>query len=196
MNQGTRPVFRRPDPGDQGEPMSGTVTLTAEQFEALLKNRTTAPTEGLTADALAGAFAKANQRENPQAPMVSVYNPYGETTRPRPGLRCKTNLNGIALDRDTLTWEEIEALNALPAGEFRVAKANGQKISFKVRYHRGLDEDTLERVEIEFPCKDEHRHDHRGLLEYCFDVLEQSGKSDEVGRLTNLRNELNALRKV
>ena len=33
-------------------------------------------------------------------------------------------------------------------------------------------------------------------LMQCFDVLEQSGQSETVGRLTNLRKELNALRRV
>jgi hypothetical protein len=174
-----------------------TVTLTREQLESLIAAKTTAtaPSAVLSADDLVKAFTKASQKENTQAPMVSVFNPYGDNVKPRPALRCKTLMNGIALDKDTLTWEEIEALNVLPAGEFRVAKSNGQKIAFKVRYVRGMDEDTLERVEIEFPCKDEQRHDHRPLLEYCFEVLESAGKSDEVGRLTNLRRELNAMRK-
>ena len=193
MNQGTRPVFRRPDEGEPKMPES--ITLTKEQFDALLAQKTAAPAEGLTADALAKAFQKASRPENTAAPRVGPYNPKGDRDHPRPDLKAKFTQNGVPLTHNTLTWEEIEALNALPAGEFRVAKANGQKIAFKVRYIRGMDEETIERVEIEFPCKDEARYDHRGLLEYCFDVLEQAGKSDEVARLTNLRKELNALRK-
>ncbi len=114
MNQGTRPIFSRPAQGEA--PMSETITITAE--------------------ALAAAIAKANQRENPQAPMVSVFNPRGERDHPRPSFRAKTMLNGIPLDRDTMAWEEIEALNVLPPGTFRVAKANGQKIPFSVPWSR------------------------------------------------------------
>ena len=178
----------------QTQPVPETVTLTREQLEQLVAAKSS-PSAVLSADDLVKAFAKANQKENTQAPMVSVFNPYGDNVKPRPSLRCPTTMNGVKLDKDTLTWEEIEALNVLPAGEFRVAKANGQKITFRVRHVKGLDEDVLERVEIEFPCKDEARYDHRPLLEYCFEVLESAGKSDEVGRLTNLRRELNALRK-
>ena len=192
MSQGTRPVFRRPD---QGETMAEPVyTLTKEQFDTLLAARV-APEGGLTAEALAQAFKTANTRENPQAPMVSVFNPRGETLHPRPRLRAKTLQNGVDLQEDTLTWEEIEALNVLPNGEFHVTKGTGSKIKFSVKFTRGLDEDSLERVDIHFPCKDEQRYDHRPLLEYCFEVLESAGLDADVTRLKALQKELNALRK-
>ena len=191
MSQGTRPVFRRPD---QGETMAETITLTKEQFDTLLAARV-APEGGLTAEALAQAFKTANTRENPQAPMVSVFNPRGETLHPRPRLRAKTLQNGVELQEDTLTWEEIEALNVLPNGEFHVTKGTGSKIKFSVKFTRGLDEDSLERVDIHFPCKDEQRYDHRPLLEYCFEVLESAGLDADVTRLKALVKELNALRK-
>jgi hypothetical protein len=193
MSQGTRPVFRRPEQGEA--PMAETITLTKEQFDALL-NRPAAPTEsGLTADALASAFAKANRHENPQAPMVSIYNPKGETLNPRPRLRAKTRQNGAELHEDTLMWEEIDALNALPAGEFFVTKGTGSKIKFTVKFRRGADEDSIEAVDIHFPCKDEHRYDHRPLMEYMFEVLEAAGKDDDVQRIKALKKELDALRK-
>jgi hypothetical protein len=174
--------------------MADTITLTKEQFDALLASRSTAQ-EGLTAEALAQAFKTANTRENPQAPMVSVFNPRGETNHPRPRLRAKTLQNGVELQEDTLTWEEIEALNVLPNGEFHVTKGTGSKIKFSVKFTRGLDEDSLERVDIHFPCKDEQRYDHRPLLEYCFEVLESAGQDADVLRLKALQKELNALRK-
>lgn len=192
MAYGTRPVAPRPEPGEAQ--MADTITLTKEQFDALLSSRNTGA-EGLTADALAKAFSKASRPENPQAPMVSVYNPRGETDHPRPPLRAKTLQNGVELHTDTLTWEEIEALNALPAGLWRVTKGTGSKIPFEVRFTRGADEDSIERVDIHYPCKDEHRYDHRPLLEYCFEILEQAGLDGEVTRLKALQKELNALRK-
>ena len=191
MTQGTRPVFRRPEQGDRQ--MADTVTLTTEQFNALLAGRGTAP-EGLTAESLAKAFATANRTENTQAPMVSVYNPRGETAHPKPRLRAKTLQNGVALQEDTLTWEEIEALNALPPGDFRVTKGTGNKIPFVVAFTRGADEDTIERVDFHYPCKDEHRYDHRPLLEYLCEVLEAAGQDADVARLKALQKELNALR--
>jgi len=190
MNQGTRPVFRTP----MGEnPMAETITLSKEQFDSLLASRNTAG-EGLTAEALAKAFSTANRTENPSAPMVSAYNPRGERDHPRPRLRAKTLQNGIELQEDTLTWEEIEALNALPAGVWRVTKGTGNKITFTVTFTRGADEDTIERVDFHFPCKDEHRYDHRPLLDYLFEVLELAGKDADVARLRALHKELNALR--
>ena len=195
MAYGTRPV----PPQVQGEPQmaDATVTLTKEQFDALLAARAPvqAQESGLTAEALAQAFKTANTRENAQAPMVSTYNPKGETKFPRPPLRCKTYQNGVVLDHDTLTWEEIEALNALPPGEFKVSKANGVRIPFTVKHTKALDGETLEKVELGYPCKDDMRYDHRGLFEYCVEALEFAGKTDEVERVTKLHREMEALRR-
>ena len=182
-------------PVNGGANVAETITLTKEQFDALM-NRVAAPAEGgLTAEALASAFAKANRHENPQAPMVSVYNPRGETAHPRPRLRAKTRQNGVELHEDTLSWEEIDALNALPAGEWFVTKGTGSKIKFTVKFTRGVDEDTIEAVDLHFPCKDEHRYDHRPMLEYCLEILESAGQDADVGRIKALKKELDALRK-
>ena len=193
MSHGTRPVFRRPEQGEAQMPE--TITLTKEQFDALLASRSTG-SEGFTAEALAAAFAKATRPENPQAPMVSVYNPKGETEHPRPRLRAKTRQNGVEVQEDTLTWEEIEALNALPAGEFRVTKHTGARIPFTVKLTRGLDDTRIEAADIYFPSKDDERYDHRPLLEYCLEVLESAGQLADVERLRTLMRELNGLRKA
>ena len=203
MPQGGRRYFQKgADRADQGEqePMadSGTITITNAQLQMLIeaaaKQASTAPA-GLTADALAQAFKTANTRENPQAPMVSVFNPKGETAHPRPALRCKTFQNGIPMDHDTLAWEEIEALNALPPGEFRVNKANGVSIVFTVKLTKGLDGETLEKCEIGYPTKDEHRNDHRSLFDYCVDVLEFAGLTAESDRVRGVKREMDALRR-
>jgi hypothetical protein len=179
----------------QGEqPMEEKITLTKEQFDSLLASRNTAG-EGLTAEALAKAFATANRTENPQAPMKSVYNPKGETAHPRPRLRAKTRQNGVDLQEDTLTWEEIAAMNVLPPGVFRVTKGTGTTIPFTVTLTRGADEDSIEAVDFHFPCKDEHRYDHRPLLEYLFEVLESAGLDADVARLKALKREMDDLRK-
>ena len=190
MSRGTRPIFI----AHEGEAqMPETITLTKEQFDALLSQRTTGAGD-LTAEALAKAFSKAQRPENTIAPQISPFNPRGETEHPRPPLRCKTLQNGIEIDHDTLMWEEIEALNALPQGEFKVAKANGSLIPFTVKHTRTLDGD-LERVDVHYPCKDEQRYDHRPLLDYCLDVLDLAGLTDEVTRLRALRRELDGLRR-
>jgi len=175
------------------ESKAATITLTQEQFDALLAAR--GANTGFDVDGFAKAMATANRRENPQAPMVSTFNPKGETANPKPALRCKTFQNGVPLDHDTLLWEEVEALNALPQGEFKVAKANGTRITFKVTHKVALDGETLERVDIHYPCKDEQRWDHRSLLDYCMDVLADAGKEADFERLTKLRREFEAMRR-
>lgn len=176
-------------------PVSETGTWTNDQVKTLLEAALRQANAGMTAKDLAEAFAATQKKENPSAPMVSYFNPRGENITARPALRAKTLQNGVEVDHDTLTWEEIEALNALPAGEFMVAKHNGQKVRLTVNVVRGFDGERVERVEIHFPSKDEHRNDHRPLFEYCLDVLEQAGLESEVTRLRALRKELNALRK-
>jgi hypothetical protein len=173
-----------------------TVTLTTEQFQQLLNaaSAQTAPSQGLTAESLAQAFAKSTRRENEIAPGISAANPRGDRDHPRPTLRTKTYQNGIEFQQDTLTWEEILALNALPAGEFRVTKANGDKIKFTVKFTEGFDGITVERVELAYPCKDEHRTDHKSLLDYCLEVLGLAGKTEAVASILAVKAELDALR--
>ena len=175
---------------------TGTITITNEQLQMLMQSAQTRAGVGtLTAEDLAKAFTAQTKRENTQSPMVSVYNPRGERDHPGPKLRAKTTQNGIELREDTLTIEEIEALNALQAGVFRVRKANGSQIPFTVNVVRGFDGEKIERVDVHYPCKDEHRYDHRGLLEYCVDALAEAGQTEAVTRLTALRTELDGLRK-
>lgn len=219
MGMGTRPRImdtpsyrsRPVDDEARGEQVSETQTqqttaaapiaLSPEQFAQLLAaaKGNAASAGGFSADELAKAIAQQNQRENVNAPMVSVYNPKGETAHPRPQFTAKkVYQNGVELNRDTLTWEEIEALNALSAvpGEYRVEKADGTPVPFTIKLTRGFNENTVERVDIHFPSKDEHREGHRPLIEYAYEVLEKVGRSDDVTRIRGLKKELDALRRV
>lgn len=201
MSQGTRPVFRRDYQGDDMVETPtlvatpGTITITNEQLQMLIQGAQS-NNAGLTAEDLAKAFAATQKKENTSAPMVSIYNPRGERDHPGPKLRAKTLQNGIELREDTLLVEEVEALNALPPGEFRVAKANGVKIPFTVKVVRGYDETKVERVEFQYPCKDENRYDHRSLLEYCLDVLESAGLTADIERVTVIKREMDGLRRA
>jgi len=182
------------DEAPQVAPTPGTITLTNDQLQMLIAGAQSPSNAGLTAKDLAEAFSATQRKENPSAPLVSHYNPRGENVVARPRLRAKTLQNGVELQEDTLTWEEIEALNVLPNGVFYVTKGTGSKIKFTVEFRRGVDEESIERVELHFPCKDEQRFDHRPLLEYCFEVLESAGLDADVTRLKALQKELNALR--
>ncbi len=200
-----RPRFIEPKAEPKGgvvaettqETVAPVVALTMDQLKELIAAASQGNQGGMTADALAQAMKKVQRPENLHAPMVSAFNPRGETEHPRPAfVAAKVTQNGVALDRDTLTWEEIEAINALRPGDYRVTKSNGQRIPFTVKFVRGFDEVTVERVEFHFPCRDEHREDHRPLFEYCLEVLEQAGAADEVARLRGLKAELDQARRV
>jgi hypothetical protein len=100
----------------------------------------------------------------------------------------------VDMRKDTLTWEEIESLNALPAGEFRVKKSNGKSIPFRVEHLKNVDGLTIDKVLINIPARDEERYDHRPLLDYCLEALEQSGETERVVYIRGLQKELDALR--
>lgn len=168
------------------------VTLTMDQLKALiLEAKAPVSAPGFDPTEFAKAMHKVQRPENVNAPMVSVFNPRGETAHPRPEfIAKKVTQNGVYLDRDTLTWEEIVAINSLPPGEWRVTKANGVRIPFTVKFVRGFDEETIERMEFYFPCRDEHREDHRGIFDYCVEVLEQSGREADAKSVVDLKRQL------
>lgn len=194
---GARPRFLNQEQGGevdmaQTETTAPTVTLTQEQLNQLLAAAASGNKGGMTADELADAMQRSQKKENTNSPMVSVFNPRGETATPRPFFAAGRVLqNGMRLDRETLAWEEIEAINALPPGDWRVTKADGSPCAFIVKHVKGNDGVKIERLEFSFPCKDEQRESHRGLFDYCVEVLEQAGKEDEAIRLLDLRKQLN-----
>lgn len=201
MAGGTRPRFLDPGETNRGDSIMAeqakepVVGLTMEQLKELIATAAGAQS-GLTPESLAQALAATQKRENARAPMVSAFNPKGETAHPRPAFSAKTvTQNGVALNTDQMTWEEIEAVNALPGGSFRVTKANGTSIPFAVQITRGLDEHTVERKDITFPCRDEHARDHRGILDYCLEVLESADPAAHAA-VADVVREMKALRKT
>lgn len=169
-----------------------TLSLTLDQLKELLA---TTNTQGFTPEDIAKAFQATQRHENPAAPMVTIYNPKGDRDHPKPVfLARKVTQNGVELDRDTLTVEEITAINALKPGEYRVEKANGTMQPFTVGEVKGLDGITVERKELFFPSKDDNRYDHKSLLEYCLDVMGQCKQHKDVDQIRALKAELDALR--
>lgn len=81
--------------------------------------------------------ARQQQPDNKFAPLISVFNPQGDLQYPKPDLKCKMYLPWEA-EKESLTWEEIELLNLLQAGEYTVKRNDGTKIMITVKIVRNL----------------------------------------------------------
>jgi hypothetical protein len=138
--------------------------------------------------------------ENKQSPGISEYRPKGTAAYPNLALKCKMTWVGYELTADTLRVDEIEWLNKLQPGDYRVTKADGTKIPFKVaaKHSQHFDEQAqrfaLEQLDIWFPCKGEHRQNHLSMVAYCQQAIEGSIPStDELLReVTRLKAEMAA----
>jgi len=75
---------------------------------------------------------KQQQPDNITAPQISVYNPQGEKDYPRPKLKCRMFIPWEARE-ETLSWEEIELLNLLQEGEYKVRRNDGTYIKVTIR---------------------------------------------------------------
>lgn len=104
-------------------------------------------------------------------PMISALNPLGERDHPRPDLKCKMIWVGHELTKEGLSREEIELLNRMQPGEYRVTKADGLTIPFRVS-SRVKDSGALDHLSFHFPCKTpEHRQNHAPMTSYLREVL-------------------------
>lgn len=138
--------------------------------------------------------------ENVDYPRISAYSyPEGDVARPKPALKCQILWCGYELHATTMTPEEIEALNTLVPGEYRVTKADGTSIPFRVQ---GKNSDTLdaqgrpqlESLSIWFPCKGDQRQSHMSLLSYCHQAMGHAipSTADLLAELARLKQELAA----
>ena len=112
--------------------------------------------------------------ENKFDPGFSVYNKKADGTYyPRgekPTLRCKTIWCGRELTGDQETGEEIDLLNRLTQGEYRVTKADSTSIPFTVK-QKYADSGKLESTEVWFPNTKEHKSDHMPMTSYLRQAL-------------------------
>jgi hypothetical protein len=111
--------------------------------------------------------------ENAFAPEISAYNPRGERDFPRSELACKMIYVGFKLAKEALTVEEIELLNQMKPGDYRVTKSDGKSIPFVVTAK--LDAaGRRELLTFHFPCKStEDRHNHMPMAAYLREALAQ-----------------------
>lgn len=122
----------------QPEKNPETVTLTVEELKELVARNSTAP--AFDVEAFARLTAEANRQalrpENTVAPGISAYNLLGERDHPKPPLVCKMYHNGIELEPEHLTLEEVDLLNRLKGGRFFVTKTDGTKLQVIVNDER------------------------------------------------------------
>lgn len=139
---------------------------------------------------------KREMPENKQAPGISVYSyPEGDLLRPKAPLKCKMFWVGYELNVETLTPGEVDLLNRIEPGEYRVMKTDGTPIPFKVSAKHN-DRFQLEELNIWFPCKGEHKHNHNSMTAYLQQALgDRIPSMDELmAQLATLKAELAAER--
>lgn len=127
-----------PKAHDSNEPVTA---LTFEQLKELMAAAKPEPAQQFSAADLAAAVAAGVDKWKPheirRPEQRSVYNPDGDRDYPRPRLKCHIYVGSYPLgdpnDNRTLTRAEIEALNALTPGHYRVLKHDGSKVVIEIR---------------------------------------------------------------
>jgi hypothetical protein len=140
--------------------------------------------------------------ENVEHPGISVYShPEGDRFHPKDDLRCKMFWIGYELKTDTLRPDEIALLNRVQPGEFRVTKADGTGIPFRVTAKQSdkLGEDgrpQIEQLSMWFPCKGDQRDNHLSMTSYLQQVLGDKLPTiqEALAELAKLKAELAAAR--
>jgi hypothetical protein len=163
---------------------AGAVSLTFEQLKELLSvNQASAITPQMVAEIAAEAAAKAKMPENRRPPLISDYNPLGERDHPRPKLKCHIYMGsapvGSPRENTTLTRDEIEALNRMGPGFFRVRKMDGSNVVVEVRGQVNANR-QVERLWIVPPEGDNDKNMYPPLVELATQLSNESNRVDPV----------------
>lgn len=126
--------------------------LTYEQLKGLIE---AGKTPSITKEDL--AVLAPRKPENAVSPGVSVFSyPEGELVKPKPKLKCKMWIGGGPIEHGTVTPEEIEALNAMTPGKYRIELTDGAMAYIEVKGQIGAN-GAIEKLWIlipeEFPNK-------------------------------------------
>jgi hypothetical protein len=166
---------------------TGTIALTADQFQATIAAAVTAATAAagkpnlddqialikLQAEENAKASQKLLRPENPTHPGISVYSrPGGDVANPKPAFRAKqVQWGGTDVFHGTSTAEEVELLNQLRPGAFTCRRADGTR--FPVAVVQTADEVTGEvaRLEVRFVTKGDAKNGLMPLTEMCRELI-------------------------
>lgn len=165
---------------NEQEPTAPLVAMTQEQLAALIANLQPQPQAGpmggdakAFAEALAEAIEDREMKWRPhelkRSPQVSVYSyPEGELARPKPKLKFHVYLGSYPLgdpgDNRTLTPAEVEALNTLTPGFYRIRKMDRSEHVIEIRGQVNAKQE-LERVWILLPDGDAQKNTYPPLDE-------------------------------
>lgn len=163
----TIPAVTAPDPS-----MAQALAMIAEALKSIKTGDADAVDRLKTMETFLMEREAARPHENVfNPPMVSHYNPLGERDHPRPDLHCKMFWVGYELTKDQLTLAEIELLNRIQPGDYRVTKSDGKTIPFKVG-QKVSDSGQIEHLTFHFPCKSsEDRQNHASMVSYLREAL-------------------------
>lgn len=110
------------------------------------------------AELQAQAIAALNPRENRQSPEVSVFNPEGDITAPRPELKCRMTWLGTHLDKTTLKKEEIQLLNAVErVGEYTFQRTDDTPEKLTVTGEKDAN-GQWQRLQFVFDARGDKKH--------------------------------------
>ncbi len=158
--------------------------LLMTQILAELQSKTTVKDERLDvlATGVKALVDQENQRphENRNPPDISSMNPLGERDHPRPELKCRMFWVGFELTKQNCSRVELDLLNRLEPGSYRVTKANGRTIPFTVEARQSLN-GKLEKLSVHFPCKSrEDQGDHMPMVNYLREALGEAVPSVDI----------------
>jgi hypothetical protein len=138
------------------------INVTIDQLKSLMESaKTPSMSPEQIADIAANAAAKAKMPENKQHPGVSVFShPEGELKRPKAKLKCRMFLGGAPIENSTIDPQEVESLNKITPGFYRVEATNGATSIVEVRGQMNSNRE-VERMYIVIAPEDPNR-DHFG----------------------------------
>ena len=164
----------------------GGVALTFEQLMQLVqaaKGHT--PTYEQMVDLATKAANAGADRVKPkeltitQTERKSAFNPLGERDHPRPRLKCHMYFGSAPLGSQkevtTLTRDEIDGLNAITPGHYRIKKTDGSTAVIEVKGQMNSNR-QLDRLWILLPEGDENKNAYPPLAEFA----RQCGEANRV----------------
>jgi len=156
--------------------------LTFDQLKELfLAAQGSRITDTQIADIAANAAAKAKMPENKTSPQISVYShPEGERDHPKAKLKCRMYFGSAPIESQTCTPTEIDSLNRLTPGAYRVTKTDGARTVVDVTGQVNANR-QIERLWIVIPKDDENKNGYGPNLSYLADQCVDENRVQMVG---------------